>query len=337
MRHCANIPLLRAFRILDAISFLWIRFNVRCAIVFALIRIACVPIPVKPIFSVRNDFGCALLITFDCMTVDSSDLAAIQYLSSSSREVLCRPRWWQRRTFWQCKCSHTIMLKSDHEALTISSVSEMYPTVIICLLWARDSSWVALRFWLPCHISKKLWTLASLCIFLSSASFFMSELFSVFVESNSRSAPAKILLLGRANCLTMNCWRRVPPVVFDCLQPMTSRPMEKWASTPTLCGMIENISCATLERWACFEFVSACWHHRSVMSGNHNVLLISIGSEWYSFRFGLSCPKFFGTSGGNINESLAVVNRRAVWSLGLGVVSATLSGVEYSSSSMARS
>jgi len=50
--------------------------------------------------------------------------------------------------------------KSDYDALTIS---EMYPTVVICLFWARDSFWVTHRFWQPCYISKKLWTFAILC------------------------------------------------------------------------------------------------------------------------------------------------------------------------------
>jgi len=84
--------------------------------------------------------------------------------------------------------------KSDKDASTISSVSEMYPTVVICTFWVRDSFWVAHRFWLPCHISKKSSTLAILCNVLSSASFFISESFSVFVVSNSGLVPAKIRL-----------------------------------------------------------------------------------------------------------------------------------------------
>jgi len=59
--------------------------------------------------SVRNAFRFAVLITYDWMTVDSSDFADIQYLNSSSREVLRRPRWWQWRSFGQFKCSCTIM------------------------------------------------------------------------------------------------------------------------------------------------------------------------------------------------------------------------------------
>jgi len=107
--------------------------------------------------------------------------------------------------------------KSDQDALTISSVSEMYPTAVICLFWARDSFCVARRFWLPCHISKKSWTLAILCSFLSSASFFSSKLISVFALSNSGSVPAKILVLAQMNCLSTTFSQRVSPVVVDCL------------------------------------------------------------------------------------------------------------------------
>jgi len=107
--------------------------------------------------------------------------------------------------------------KSDHNVLTISPVSEMYHMAVPCLCWAWDSSWVARKFWLPCHISKKLWTLAILCNFLSSASVFFSESFSVFVLSNDGSAPAKIPWLAQANFLTTTFSRRVSPVVFDCL------------------------------------------------------------------------------------------------------------------------
>jgi len=91
--------------------------------------------------------------------------------------------------------------KSDHNALTISCVSIMYPTAVNCLFWARDFFWVAHMFWLPCHISNKLWTLAILCNIHSSSSFFISELFSVFVVYNSGSALAKMPLLSWANYL----------------------------------------------------------------------------------------------------------------------------------------
>jgi len=169
--------------------------------------------------------------------------------------------------------------KGDPDALTISSVSEMYPPTVICLVWARDSFCVAHRLWLPCHISKTSWTLVILCSFLSSASFFISESLSVFALFFSGSVPANILLLTLVNSLTMTFSWRVLPVVLDCLQLITSRPREKLASTPTPCGMIENMSCATLEWSAYFECVSSCWLQQSVMSGIQNVPLNFIGSE----------------------------------------------------------
>jgi len=170
--------------------------------------------------------------------------------------------------------------KSDHDALTISSVCGMYPTAVICLFWVRDSFWVACSFWLPCHIPKKSWTLAILCKFLSSASSFMSELFSVFVISNNGSATAKITLLAWVCCLTTTFSQRVSPGVVDCLQLITSRHRQKLAPTATACGMIENMLPDKLERSAYCECVSASWRHHSVISSNQNVLLISIGSEW---------------------------------------------------------
>jgi len=170
--------------------------------------------------------------------------------------------------------------KSDHDALMISLVSEMYPTAVICMFWARDSFGVAHRFWLSCHISKKSWTLAILCSFLSSTSFSISKSLSVFALSNSGSVPAKISVLAQANCLTTTFSRRVSPLVFDCLQPITSRPRETLASTLTPCGMIENMSRATFEWSAYFECVPSCWCHQSTMSGIQNILLNSIGLEW---------------------------------------------------------
>jgi len=170
--------------------------------------------------------------------------------------------------------------KSDHDALMIASKSEIYPTVVICLVWAQDSFWVARRFWLPCHISKPSWTLDILfnCIFF--AAFLILVSFSVFVVSHSGSAPAKIPLLARANCLTTTLWQRVSPVVIDSLRPITSQRREKQASTPTQCGLIEKMTCVTYQRWAYIEWIPSCWHHQSVISGNQHVLPISIGTEW---------------------------------------------------------
>jgi len=170
--------------------------------------------------------------------------------------------------------------KSDQDPLTLSSVSEMYPKAVICLFQARDSFCVVRRFWLPCHISKKSWTLAIRCNLPSSTSLFNSKSSSVSNLSSAGSSPANIQLLAQAYYHTTTNSRRVLPVVFDCLQPIMSRPREKLASTQTPCGMIENILHATLEWSAYVGWVSSCWRHHSVISGNQNVVLISIGWKW---------------------------------------------------------
>jgi len=170
-------------------------------------------------------------------------------------------------------------LQSDQDALTISSMSKMYLTAVICMLWVWDSFCVARSVWLPCHISKMSWTLAILCNVLSCNSFFISKSFCVFIVSNAGSSPALILWLAWANCLTTTVLQRVWPVVLDCLRPITSHPREALASTPTACGMMETVSRATLQRTVHCEGVSTCWRNQSVMSGIQNVLVISTGSE----------------------------------------------------------
>ena len=105
-----QIPLRWAYRILDAIVHLYIRFIICLLVVVTLIWSMQFNIPVKPIFGVWNGFRCTTLITFGWMTVDCFHLADIQYLGSSSREVLCRQSWWHRWSFWQFECSRTIML-----------------------------------------------------------------------------------------------------------------------------------------------------------------------------------------------------------------------------------
>ena len=103
--------LLLEFRILDAIVVLYIWFIDRCAIVFAVVWIFQVASPVKLIFCFRNSFRRATIAVFDSMTMDSPDLAEIYDLSSYTWQVLCSQSWWQRWSFWQCKCSRTIRLK----------------------------------------------------------------------------------------------------------------------------------------------------------------------------------------------------------------------------------
>jgi len=170
----------------------------------------------------------------------------------------------------------------DQDALTISSISQMYATAVTSLFWVPDSFCVACRFGF-CATSPKSrgpWPLCA--IFLSSDSFFISKVFSVCFVSNTGWSPANNPLLSRAHCLTMTSSPRVSPVVLDCLQPITSLPREKLAFTPTVCGMIEIMSRAKMERSAYFEWVSSCYPHQSVISGNNNVLLIFIGLVWQS-------------------------------------------------------
>jgi hypothetical protein len=121
--------------------------------------------------------------------------------------------------------------------------------------------------------------------------------------------------------------RTVCRVVFDCFQPITSRPREKQPSTPTACGMIQNMSRTTLERYKYFRCVSACWCHQLVMTGIQNVLLNSIGLLWLSLSFGLICPQLFGAPGGGLKFSVVVVNTHVAQSVRPGVVSATLLAV----------
>jgi len=129
----------------------------------------------------------------------------------------------------------------------------------------------------------------------------------------------------------------VLPVVFDCLLQMTSRPKEKPSSTPTPCGIIKNILHATLEIWSYCVSVSSRCRHQSVISGTQDIELISIGLEWSSLQFRLICSQFRGNSRRVCNSSDVAVNKHAGQSLCPGVVSASLSGVKHSSSSLDKS
>ena len=274
-----EILYLWGFCILSAIVQFHIWFIVCLPVIFAVIWIIQVPIPVKPILGVLNAFWWMILITFSRMVVDLFDSAHIQYLTSFSREVLCRISWWHRWFSGNLNAAAPSWWTSDQDALTIFSVSEMYPTAVICLFWARDSFCVAHRLLLPCHISKKSGTFAIWCNFFCSSSLFISISSSALVEYNTGLSPASNLLLAQAKCVTTTFSRTVSPVVFHCLHPITCRPREKLASTQAPWGMIEIMSRATLERSAYFECVSSYCRHQSVIPGNQNILLISIGSE----------------------------------------------------------
>ena len=232
-----HLQLLWALWILDSILLLDIRWNICCAFVFVVIWIVQVTIPGKYYFIYKM-------------------LAGVLSASLSSGRPLSLLIW---RTFnnWVRPPGRSFADKAggkgdlsdnlnvaapscwttDQDALTISSVSQMYPTDVICLFWGRHSFCVANRFWLPWNIYKTGWTLAILCDVLSCTSFFISKSFSMFIVFNACSLPAKILLLARARFDTTTIWRRVSPVVFHCLQPITFRPRVKLPLTARKCRM----------------------------------------------------------------------------------------------------
>jgi len=99
------------FCFFDSVFYPYFRFIVCLLVVLAVIWIIQVTIPLKPIFGVRKASRCTILTTFDRMAVDSFDSADIQYLSLSSRDILCSQTLSHRWSFWQFKCSRTFMLK----------------------------------------------------------------------------------------------------------------------------------------------------------------------------------------------------------------------------------
>jgi hypothetical protein len=201
-------------------------------------------------------------------------------LSSSSSEVLCLQSWGQTWSFGQIKCSCTIMLKERpgcfNNLFHVRNVS--YGGYL--LDWRWDFIFVARRFWLPCHISQQSWTLADIYNFLFSTAFNISKGFCEFLVFNAAWSHTTMLIQAPTHCLTMTFSRRVSPVVFVCLHPITCRPREILASTLTPYGMIEYMSPATLEWSAYFECVFSCWCHPWVISGIQNVLLFPNGLEW---------------------------------------------------------
>jgi len=169
--------------------------------------------------------------------------------------------------------------KFHQDALTISSVSEIYPKAVIWSLWVRDSFCVACRFWLPCHTSKKLWTMAILCNIHSSASLCNSRWFAVLVIATAGSPLINILIWAFWRPLTMIFSRTVLAGVFHCHQQLKSCSKEIVDSTPTPCGMAEDIWHPTSERSVFFKCVSSGPCHQLVRCGIQNVLQISQGSE----------------------------------------------------------
>lgn len=129
----------------------------------------------------------------------------------------------------------------------ISSVPYMDSMAVVTWNWPQDSFSVAHRFWLLCHISIQLLTLAMLCNFLSAATLFISKWFSVFVISTAGLLHANNLLVLRASSLWMNMSYMFSPVVFDSLQLKSSHRRETMAFTLTQCCRVENLLRSTVE------------------------------------------------------------------------------------------
>jgi len=269
-----------AFESLDAIAWVYIWLIVGLTVVFTLIWIIQIANPVKPIFNVENNSWCTFLLTFAWMTINSPDSVDIQYLSSTSRDVLSYPCGGKGDLSDNVNAAWPTCWKFDQDDLMISLDSEMYSMTVICWFSAWDLFCAGRRFWLPCHFTNNWWTLAIWCNFLSSTSCVNSKCYAVSAFSDAEQLPTNILLLARGNNLTDFFARSVSPVVLDCLQQITRRPRDILGFTEIPCGIIDSVSHATLQRSAYCECLSTCWHHQPVISVNQNVLLISMGSEW---------------------------------------------------------
>jgi len=211
--------------------------------------------------------------------------------------------------------------KSDQDASMIADVSEIYRTAVISVFSVQDSISVPWRFCPSCDISQKLCTFAILHNLLYFVSIFRSESFSVFIIYDAWLSSEIFALLAPGNWLTTSFLCRLSPAVFDCSLPIPSCHSEKLASSPTPCGLIDNMLHGTLERSEYSQCISSHWRHQSVMSGIRYVLLITIGLECYTLILWLIRLKFFVAPGGHFKFSPAVVIQHAAWSLLLGVLS----------------
>jgi len=156
----------------------------------------------------------------------------------------------------------------------------------------QDSFGVTHRVSQPYHIAKTSWTLPNLCSVVYLDCLVICNLSSFSIESNAGSSPSNILSLAQANCLTPTFSLRVLPVVLDGIQPVSSCTWEKPASTPTQCGMIVIISCATLEISVHFECIDCCLHHQPVISKIQNILIIIGNTEVFTFLLLIFVPCF---------------------------------------------
>jgi hypothetical protein len=119
-------------------------------------------------------------------------------------------------------------------------------------------------------------TVAILCNFLSSTSLISAKSFLVCIVSNDRPSHANITIFPWANCLTMTLLQCYTPVVFECVQSLTSHMRDTLAYTLSRYCTSENPSHATFERFSYLECESSYWHHNSGISSNQHVLQICI-------------------------------------------------------------
>jgi len=219
-------------------------------------------------------------MTFGRMAVDSFESAEVEYLSLSSRQVLCRQSWWQMWYFWQCECSRTIMMNVWPGCL--DDFFDIWNVSYGCHLHVMSAGFLLCSMYvlaaLP-HLQKVVdlghcvqFSFLRLCLQFH-------VVFSFCVIKCCEIA-CQYSVIGSSKLPYYDFSRSLLPLIVDCLQPITSRPGEKLASTLTPCGIIQNMSSATLERLAYFERVSSRCCHQAVISANQTVLLISMGSEW---------------------------------------------------------
>lgn len=201
-----QILLLWAFPIHNSIVCLIIRYIIRLAIVFTVNSIIQLPLLVNRICCIENIFRWTVFIAFDWMMVESSDSADTYNVSSTSREILPRHPWWHRGSFDRSNAAAPAGWKCDQHALTISSVSKIYPAADVDFIWKLHYIVLAHRFWLPCQISTKLCTLPIQRRILSAAFWFITDLCSLFIVPNSVLKSASIPQTAQANSPTMTFW-----------------------------------------------------------------------------------------------------------------------------------
>jgi len=198
----------------------------------------------------------------------------------SSREVVCRQSFWLRWSLWQFKCSCTIMLE-----IWPGCFDDLFGIWIVSLASGmRVSIRRFLQYSMPVlaaqpHLQQVVdlgysvqWSVLRLVL--------QFHVVFIFRVNQCCAITHQFSLIGWSKLPCDDFSPSISLVVLDSLQPTTSRPREKLASSLTPCGTIQNMLYATSERSAYFECVSTCWRYQLVISANHNVLLIFMVLEW---------------------------------------------------------